>query len=297
MQPRKRRSTPPWERAREAAAPQHSTGRAVRRWPAEAGAPSEARIPPRYRRAYDGGERRTEGPQLRRKSPTAFQRLRQSPVRHGLVGLAVAGAAVPVAVARHNTALRNPPSHENIIGSLVPTPKLTDQTVAQAWQGEEAKVADAQSTGREATIEKNLQRYASYDVPRDLAEQIYDLAVQSNINPDVAFGLVRAESTFKSSATSHVGAIGLTQLMPATASWLRPGTTRDDLRDPQVNLSVGFKYLRELIDKYDGDTHLALTAYNRGPGIVDRVLKKGGDPDNGYAHLVLKDVPADEAAR
>jgi hypothetical protein len=59
-----------------------------------------------------------------------------------------------------------------------------------------------------------------------------------------------------------------------------------ELRDPQVNLSIGFRYLRELIDKYDGDERMALLAYNRGPGTVDRVLKRGGNPDNGYAGFV-----------
>jgi soluble lytic murein transglycosylase-like protein len=84
-----------------------------------------------------------------------------------------------------------------------------------------------------------------------------------------------------------VGAIGLTQLMPATAKWFHRGVTRSDLRNPDVNLSIGFRYLHELIDKYDGNTDLALTAYNRGPGTVDRVLKRGGNPDNGYAAMVM----------
>ena len=83
-----------------------------------------------------------------------------------------------------------------------------------------------------------------------------------------------------------MGAIGLTQLMPATARWLERGTTRSDLRNPEVNLRIGFRYLRSLIDRYEGDTDLALLAYNRGPGTVDRVLKRGGNPDNGYADMV-----------
>ena len=98
---------------------------------------------------------------------------------------------------------------------------------------------------------------------------------------------MKTESGFKNSATSHVGAIGLTQLMPATARWLKPGVTRSQLRDSETNLSIGFRYLRELIEKYDGDTELALLAYNRGPGTVDRVLKRGGNPDNGYADMVM----------
>jgi len=87
-----------------------------------------------------------------------------------------------------------------------------------------------------------------------------------------------------------VGAIGLTQLMPATARWLKKDVTIRDLRNPQTNLSIGFKYLSDLLDKYDGDKELALLAYNRGPGTVDRVLKRGGNPDNGYPDMVLRDA-------
>ena len=100
------------------------------------------------------------------------------------------------------------------------------------------------------------------------------------------YGLVRAESSFRNSSTSPVGAVGLTQLMPKTASWLQPGVTRTELRDPATNLRIGFKYLRQLIDKYEGDQRRALLAYNRGPGTVDRELRNGRKPYNGYADFV-----------
>ena len=130
-------------------------------------------------------------------------------------------------------------------------------------------------------------RESGYKVSPTLAKQIHAAALANGIDPKVAFGLVRTESGFKNSATSPVGAIGLTQLMPATARWLQRGVTRSDLRNPEVNLRIGFRYLKDLIQKYDGDTELALTAYNRGPGTVDRVLKRGGNPDNGYADMVM----------
>ena len=90
----------------------------------------------------------------------------------------------------------------------------------------------------------------------------------------------------RNAATSPVGAVGLTQLMPATARWMEPGVTRSELRDPETNLRIGFKYLRYLLEKYDGNENLALLAYNRGPGTVDKALKRGRDPDNGYAAFV-----------
>jgi soluble lytic murein transglycosylase-like protein len=126
-----------------------------------------------------------------------------------------------------------------------------------------------------------------FRIPVPLAGNIYSAAVEEEISPKVAFGLVQAESSFRTQAVSPVGAVGLTQLLPSTANWLVPGTTRRDLMNTDTNLRVGFKYLRYLIDKYDGDEQLALTAYNRGPGTVNRLLSRGADPDNGYAEKVL----------
>jgi soluble lytic murein transglycosylase-like protein len=130
-------------------------------------------------------------------------------------------------------------------------------------------------------------RAKGYQVPRSLAQLIYTTAVENEIEPEIAFGLVRTESEFKDYATSHVGAIGLTQLMLPTARWFKRDATENDLRDSETNLEIGFRYLGELIDRYDGNVNLALTAYNRGTGTVDRVLERGGNPDNGYARKVL----------
>jgi soluble lytic murein transglycosylase-like protein len=126
-----------------------------------------------------------------------------------------------------------------------------------------------------------------FKIPAALAADIHEAALLENIAPRVAFGLVQAESSFRTRAVSPVGAVGLTQLMPSTARWLVPGTTRRDLMDTSTNLRIGFKYLRRLLDDYDGNEQLALTAYNRGPGTVNRLLARGADPDNGYADKVL----------
>ena len=50
------------------------------------------------------------------------------------------------------------------------------------------------------------------------------------------------------------------------------------------------RYLRQMIDKYDGDLRLALLAYNRGPGTVDSIRRVGGDPANGYARAIMDAV-------
>ncbi|HEV2150182.1 MAG TPA: lytic transglycosylase domain-containing protein [Longimicrobiaceae bacterium] len=289
MQPRRRRPPPPWERGRQE--PRHPLGHARRRWPREydGGVPGAApRLNPRYRRAFDGGdptgERRTEGGVRRRRS--TLDRIRRNPVRHGLVGLAVAGAAAPITMARYQQVVRNDPSHEQIL-THTPVAGINEMAVANAWRAA-AEEAEARAMDpREVTIAEKLERYRDLGLDRDLAEDIYDIALENDIDPEVAFGLVRTESEFKNHATSRVGAMGLTQLMPKTAEWLEPGTRTSDLRNPETNLKIGFRYLRDLINKYEGDERLALLAYNRGPGTVDRVLKRGGDPDNGYAEAVI----------
>ena len=282
MQPARRRPPPPWERASHA--PRHPVGRPRRRFPAPA-APADPHPSYRYRRAYDGARDRrvSEGVRLRRSR--TWERFRRSPVRHGLVGLSIVGTAAPLAVARY-ASHRTDPAHEQVL-NFAPAVPLSDATVGQAWAAAEEKAVEEKTSARDTVIQEKMERYADLGLDRELAETIYDLALEEDIDPDVAFGLVRTESEFKNHATSHVGAIGLTQLMPSTARWLKPGVQARDLRDPKVNLSIGFRYLRELIDKYEGDERMALLAYNRGPGTVDRVLKRGGDPDNGYAEAVF----------
>ncbi|HUF67244.1 MAG TPA: lytic transglycosylase domain-containing protein [Longimicrobiales bacterium] len=170
------------------------------------------------------------------------------------------------------------PDVEIVVVDVDPAAELlARETVVAAWrQG----VIDRE---RQQVSRKFAERFR---IPADLADDIYWAAVKERIDPQLAFRLVRAESSFKPSAVSPVGAVGLTQVMPATANWLFPGTRRDDLMVPRFNLRVGFRYLRHLLDTYD-DPHLALLAYNRGPGRVDSLIDAGEDPGNGYPELVL----------
>ena len=134
-------------------------------------------------------------------------------------------------------------------------------------------------------VQANSSRYA---IPADLAERIEDIALAEGVDAHLAFGLVAVESEFNRRAVSPVGAVGYTQLMPSTARYLRPGLEREALFDRDTNLRLGFRFLRTLIDKYDGNVEMALLAYNRGPDRVDAILRDGGDPDNGYARAVLR---------
>lgn len=109
-------------------------------------------------------------------------------------------------------------------------------------------------SGETETIEKCIQE----------AAQKYELA------PELIKAVIKAESGFRVDAVSVAGAQGLMQLMPGTAKDL--GVTNPfDIRQ---NIDGGARYLRQMFDLFDGDTRLALSAYNAGPG---NVRKYGGD--------------------
>ena len=134
-------------------------------------------------------------------------------------------------------------------------------------------------------VVENSERYR---IPADLAATIYNIAIAEGIEPKLAFSLVNVESDFSRRAISPKGALGLTQLMPSTARFFDPRIQRSDLFDPETNLRIGFRFLKELIAKYNGNVDLALHAYNRGPTVVDKVVASGGNPANGYADAVMR---------
>lgn len=162
------------------------------------------------------------------------------------------------------------------------------QRLAAAEQAVEARQGELELARLElARLSAIIDNSAKYRIPADLSAAIYDIALSEGLDPDLAYRLVRVESGFVRTAVSPVGAVGLTQVMPATAEELSPGIAYHELFERDTNLRLGFRYLRQLLEKYNGDLHLALTAYNRGPGKVDRVTQAGGDPFNGYARAVL----------
>jgi soluble lytic murein transglycosylase-like protein len=108
--------------------------------------------------------------------------------------------------------------------------------------------------GEKETIEKCIQE----------AAQKYELA------PELIKAVIKAESGFKVDAVSLAGAQGLMQLMPATAKELGVANPFDI----RQNIDGGARYLRQMFDLFDGDARLALSAYNAGPG---NVQKYGGD--------------------
>lgn len=132
-----------------------------------------------------------------------------------------------------------------------------------------------------------LRHSEQFQIPGDLAAAIYDIALSEGIDPDIAFRLVKVESNFKAKALSNMNAIGYTQIQAPTARFYEPGLAESQLYQRDVNLRLGFRFLRDLMRRYDGDLELALVAYNRGPAKVEEILLAGGDPSNGYAQKVL----------
>ena len=98
-------------------------------------------------------------------------------------------------------------------------------------------------------------------------------AADKNVDPSLIAGVIYVESRFRDQ-TSHAGAKGLMQIMPATADYIagKSGGTafeQGDLASPQINIAYGSWYLRYLLEHYHGNELLALAAYNAGEGKVD----------------------------
>lgn len=108
--------------------------------------------------------------------------------------------------------------------------------------------------------------YGSYSGDADVDSAINEMAEKYNLDPALLAAMAEQESGFNQSAQSEAGAMGIMQLMPGTAEGL--GVDPSDLRG---NLEGGAKYLRQMLDKYNGDVEKALAAYNAGPGSLDSV--------------------------
>ena len=105
-------------------------------------------------------------------------------------------------------------------------------------------------------------------VPRDYSALIEDAAYRESVPAYLVAAVARIESNFNANAISEKGALGIMQVMPATAR--RFGFDETRLHDPVHNVAAGATYLRWLMERYDGDLDRVLAAYNAGEGAVDK---------------------------
>lgn len=111
------------------------------------------------------------------------------------------------------------------------------------------------------------------------------------VDPAVTLGIIRQESSFDTAALSPAGALGLMQLMPATARLVGqqigdPVSTAALLEQPEQNMKLGTAYLHGLIASFNGSLPLAIAAYNAGPTRVTRWLQENGDPRKGQIDMI-----------
>ena len=123
--------------------------------------------------------------------------------------------------------------------------------------GTDVAVAQSQASISETATSKD---------PLDIPSLLADAGHRQGLDPDLLKSMIAEESAFNPKAVSPKGAGGLMQLMPKTASDL--GVT--NVFQPGENVQGGAHYIRNLIDRYQGDLAKALAAYNAGPAAVDR---------------------------
>lgn len=129
----------------------------------------------------------------------------------------------------------------------------------------ETNTASSASTDFSSQMKEALQSNTTLETIFEKAAKTYDVDVE------LLKAMAKAESGFDPDATSKSGAMGIMQLMPATAK----GLGVKDAYDPEQNIMGGAKYIASLLEKYDGNVSYALAAYNAGSGNVE---KYGGIP-------------------
>jgi soluble lytic murein transglycosylase len=113
--------------------------------------------------------------------------------------------------------------------------------------------------------------------PQPFDKEVRAASKRMNLDPQLIYGVLRQESLYRTDAVSSAGAYGLLQLLPSTARrtaqfWKRPRPSTSDLFDPSVNVMLGAGQLRILLDRFDGQTAVALAGYNAGPAAATRWL-------------------------
>ncbi len=159
-----------------------------------------------------------------------------------------------------------------ILSVLVSLPSYCYATVFEYGQNGEVTIHAAHENTRLSKDRSvKSQNYKSSHIPIKSKKSLYseyidEISLKYKVNSELIHAVIHAESAYNPNAISSKGAQGLMQLMPETAAELG---VRDSF-SPEDNIQGGTKYLRFLLDRYKGDTRLALAAYNAGYRSVDR---------------------------
>jgi soluble lytic murein transglycosylase-like protein len=145
-------------------------------------------------------------------------------------------------------------------GNLVLSDKAKDPS-AKTYAVQPSSAAGLSTANAAIRTTRPLSRRAG-----EYRSLIEEQATLNTVSVDLVQALIQAESAFNPRARSPKGAMGLMQLMPATAAEFGVA----DAYDPAENVRAGVKYLKQLLDSYDGRVELALAAYNAGPGAVKK---------------------------
>ena len=135
-----------------------------------------------------------------------------------------------------------------------------------ASQGLTSQLKGSSSTGQVSDDRLASNPQVKGENAGSLENVIYSMAQKYGVDPDLIHQVVKAESGFNSNATSQCGAKGLMQLMPGTAA----SYGVQNAYDATQNLDGGTHFLKDLLDRFQGNVPLSLAAYNAGPGAVDK---------------------------
>lgn len=137
-----------------------------------------------------------------------------------------------------------------------------------------------------------LHNYLSRPAP-EIRMIITEYAHKYRVQRHLVEAVMHAESKFDQKAVSHVGAVGMMQLMPKTAEWIaQEGELQyTDLKEPRQNIMLGTWYIDYLLKKYHNNEVLALAAYNAGRGNVDEWITEYGWKDD---FTNIKEIPFPE---
>jgi len=249
---------------------------------------------PFEQRFLDGYGRSELRQEVQRVKPRRFGGLRKKYATWALgASLAFGGLGVPMKMIHDAESTGKAPAANTAPAPERPQPEVIQSDLQQA-QSIAQRVAGGVTTGMQA-VTTGIQQAATAPVqaieqaPEKMAvitdairqqffakevpfgSVIYSEAKKNNLPPELVAAVVHTESKFVPTARSGAGAVGLMQLVPRTGHWLGAS----NLTDPAQNIMAGAKYLRYLVDRFDGNTTKAVAAYNAGEGNVRRF---GGVP-------------------